>query len=70
LRAGAPTDINDCKKINHCIRGEAGASESEASSDGSIEYDFSSTEDHIVKSMPERKKTKHHGTHVGAGAEA
>jgi len=48
----------------------AGASESEASSDGSIEYDFSSTEDHIVKSMPERKKTKHHGTHVGAGAEA
>jgi hypothetical protein len=48
----------------------AGSPEPEASADGSIEYDFSSTEDHIVKSMPERKKTKHHGTHVGAGAEA
>jgi hypothetical protein len=22
VRAGAPTDINDCKKINRCIRGE------------------------------------------------
>ena len=35
---------------------EAGAPEPEASTDGSIEYDFSSTEDHIVKSNKKRKK--------------
>ncbi len=35
---------------------EAGAPEPDASADGSIEYDFSSTEDHIVKSNKKRKK--------------
>jgi hypothetical protein len=35
---------------------EAGAPEPDASADGSIEYDFTSTEDHIVKSNKKRKK--------------
>jgi len=52
---------------------EAGAPEPEASEDDSIEYDFSSTKDHIVKSTsldPKRKRNEQDDTHVAADAEA